>query len=232
VAGQFDLIVIGAGPGGYVAAIRAAQLGMKVGCVEKSRTLGGTCLNVGCIPSKAMLDSSELFHLARQRFGKHGIQFEGLKLDLAAMLARKDDVVKGLTDGIRSLFRKNRIETIFGAGRVSSSSSVTVALNEGDSVDLQAVEPDPVRVESLLCQVKELARIEHRLAGNAADVQARSPQRAALLDARHLHPELRGTDRRHVPARPGADHDEIKLCRQRKLLRCRAACVPGSRRSP
>jgi len=138
VPAQFDLVVIGAGPGGYVAAIRAAQLGMKVACVEKSRTLGGTCLNVGCIPSKAMLDSSELFHLARERFGKHGIQFDGLKLDLAAMLARKDDVVKGLTDGVRSLFRRNRIETIFGAGRVSSASSVTVALNEGGSVDLQA----------------------------------------------------------------------------------------------
>ena len=83
MAGPFDLVVIGAGPGGYVAAIRAAQLGMKVACVEKSRTLGGTCLNVGCIPSKAMLDSSELFHLAKERFGKHGIKLDGLKLDLA-----------------------------------------------------------------------------------------------------------------------------------------------------
>ena len=77
MAAQFDLVVIGAGPGGYVAAIRAAQLGMKVACVEKGRTLGGTCLNVGCIPSKAMLDSSELFHLAKERFGKHGIKFDG-----------------------------------------------------------------------------------------------------------------------------------------------------------
>ncbi len=77
MATQFDLVVIGAGPGGYVAAIRAAQLGMKVACVEKGRTLGGTCLNVGCIPSKAMLDSSELFHLAKERFRKHGIQVQG-----------------------------------------------------------------------------------------------------------------------------------------------------------
>src|SRR5438477_12298258 len=96
MAERFDLIVIGSGPGGYVAAIRAAQLGMKVACVEKSRTLGGTCLNVGCIPSKAMLDSSELFHLAKERFKKQGIQFEGLTLDLRVMLARKDEVVKGL----------------------------------------------------------------------------------------------------------------------------------------
>src|SRR5215467_12136649 len=78
VAAAYDLMVIGAGPGGYVTAIRAAQLGMKVACVEKSRTLGGTCLNIGCIPSKALLDSSELYQLAKERFHKHGIQFDGL----------------------------------------------------------------------------------------------------------------------------------------------------------
>jgi dihydrolipoamide dehydrogenase len=138
VAADFDLVVIGAGPGGYVAAIRAAQLGMKVACIEKSKALGGTCLNVGCIPSKAMLDSSELFHLAHQRFAKHGIKVGGLRLDLPAMLARKDQVVKGLTDGIRSLFRKNRVETIFGTARVSSASSVSVALDEGGRLDLRA----------------------------------------------------------------------------------------------
>jgi len=137
VAAKYDLVVIGAGPGGYVAAIRAAQLGMKVACIEKSRTLGGTCLNVGCIPSKALLDSSELYHLAKDRFKKHGITVDGLKLDLAAMLARKDEVVKGLTDGVRYLFRKNRVETIFGAGRVSSPASVQVALNEGGNLNLE-----------------------------------------------------------------------------------------------
>ncbi len=138
MAGPFDLVVVGAGPGGYVAAIRAAQLGMKVACVEKRPTLGGTCLNVGCIPSKAMLDSSELFHLAKERFGQHGITLGGVKLDLAAMLARKNEVVKGLTDGVRYLFRKNKIEPIFGTARVSSPKSVQVALNEGGSVELQA----------------------------------------------------------------------------------------------
>ena len=137
VASQFDLVVIGAGPGGYVAAIRAAQLGMKVACVEKSRTLGGTCLNVGCIPSKAMLDSSELFHLAKERFNKHGIKFDGLTLDLPAMLARKDKVVKGLTDGVRHLFRKNKIEVFRDRSR-QLADSVQVALNEGGSVELKA----------------------------------------------------------------------------------------------
>src|SRR3954447_5761935 len=101
VSEQYDLVVVGAGPGGYVAAIRAAQLGMKVACVEKRPSLGGTCLNVGCIPSKALLDSSELYHLARERFGKHGIKVDHLALDLPAMLKRKDEVVRSLTDGVR-----------------------------------------------------------------------------------------------------------------------------------
>jgi len=135
---MFDLVVIGTGPGGYVAAIRAAQLGMKVACVEKNRTLGGTCLNVGCIPSKAMLDSSELYHQARERLGRHGIKLDGVKLDLHAMLARKDDVVKGLTEGIRYLFRKNGVEMVFGSGRVSSPTTVTVSTQDGEHVELTA----------------------------------------------------------------------------------------------
>ncbi len=138
MSSQFDLVVIGAGPGGYVAAIRAAQLGMKVASVDKSPTLGGTCLNVGCIPSKAMLDSSELYHLAKDRFKRHGITFDGLTLDLKAMLARKDKVVKELTDGVRHLFRKNKIEVFSGAARLSSPQTVQVALNEGGQTELAA----------------------------------------------------------------------------------------------
>ena len=138
MATQFDLVVIGAGPGGYVAAIRAAQLGMKVACVEKSPTLGGTCLNIGCIPSKAMLDSSELYHLAKERFKKHGIIAQGISLDLGAMQARKEEVVKGLTDGVRFLFRKNKIEPVYGAGKLTSPTTVQVALSEGGTADLHA----------------------------------------------------------------------------------------------
>lgn len=111
---QFDLIVIGAGPGGYVAAIRAAQLGMKVAVVEKRDTLGGVCLNEGCIPSKALLDSSELFVQARDRSALHGILIEPPRLDLAVMMRRKDDVVKKLTDGISYLFKKNEISLYKG----------------------------------------------------------------------------------------------------------------------
>src|SRR5579884_177818 len=97
---RYDLIVIGAGPGGYVCAIRAAQLGMKVACVDKRPTLGGTCLNVGCIPSKALLDSSEHFAYARDGLARHGVKVGDVKLDLAAMMSRKDKVVKSLTDGV------------------------------------------------------------------------------------------------------------------------------------
>src|SRR6266540_4263494 len=95
----YDLIVIGAGPGGYVAAIRAAQLGMRVAVVEKRAALGGVCLNEGCIPSKALLDSSELFALAKDRFAGHGIDVGALQLDLAKMMSRKEEVVRKLTDG-------------------------------------------------------------------------------------------------------------------------------------
>ena len=125
MAEPFDLIVIGAGPGGYVAAIRAAQLGMKVACVDKrggpgGMTPGGTCLNIGCIPSKALLDSSELFAVARSRLSRHGIQVGEVALDLPAMLARKDKVVKGLTDGVAYLFKKNKITPYKGAARLKA----------------------------------------------------------------------------------------------------------------
>ena len=113
-ANTYDLIVIGAGPGGYVAAIRAAQLGMKVAVVEKRAAAGGVCLNEGCIPSKALLDSSELFATARDKFALHGITVEPPRLDLNAMMLRKDDVVKKLTDGIAYLFKKNNIEQFHG----------------------------------------------------------------------------------------------------------------------
>ncbi len=116
---QFDLIVIGGGPAGYVGAIRAAQLGMKVVCVEKRASLGGTCLNVGCIPSKALLDSSEHFTLAQYKFKKHGIEMTDLKINVPQMIARKNEVVKQLTQGVAGLFKKNKIEWAQGYGKFS-----------------------------------------------------------------------------------------------------------------
>ncbi len=115
-AEQFDLIVVGSGPAGYTGAIRASQLGMKVACVEKDKTYGGTCLNVGCIPSKALLESSEHFLQAKTKFAKHGIVLSGIQLDLPSMMKRKEGVVRQLTTGIAGLFKKNKIEGIMGLG--------------------------------------------------------------------------------------------------------------------
>jgi dihydrolipoamide dehydrogenase len=126
----FDLVVIGSGPGGYVAAIRAAQLGMKVACVEKYPSLGGTCLNVGCIPSKALLDSSEHFHTIRHGMAAHGIKATA-ELDLAAMMKRKDTVVRGLTSGIEGLFKKNKVTRFAGVGRIAGAGRVEVAGEKG-----------------------------------------------------------------------------------------------------
>ena len=116
---SYDLIVIGAGPGGYVAAIRAAQLGLSVACIEKDPTLGGTCLNVGCIPSKALLESSEKYAEANSKKGlaEHGITIGELGFDLGKMLGRKDKIVKQLTGGVAMLFRKNKIASLRGVGR-------------------------------------------------------------------------------------------------------------------
>ena len=128
----FDLVVIGAGPGGYTTAIRAAQLGMTVACVEKDATLGGTCLNVGCIPSKALLDSSELYHQALHGLAVHGVKAAGVTLDLAAMMQRKDKVVGGLTQGIVGLFKKNKVTSLRGRARIVAPGRVAVAGADGE----------------------------------------------------------------------------------------------------
>lgn len=120
----FDLVVIGGGPGGYVGAIRAAQLGLKTAVIEKEKTLGGTCLNVGCIPSKALLESSELFFAAKKNFSTHGIQIENLQLNLPQMLARKGKIVEELTGGIEYLFKKNDIQWLKGTGKLLSPTEV------------------------------------------------------------------------------------------------------------
>lgn len=123
---SYDVIVIGAGPGGYVAAIRAAQLGLKTACVEKRVTLGGTCLNVGCIPSKALLTSSHKFAEAQHGFAAHGISTSGLKFDLAAMMAHKTKVVADNTKGIEFLFKKNKVDWLKGEGVITAPGKVSV----------------------------------------------------------------------------------------------------------
>ena len=123
---SFDVIVIGSGPGGYVCAIRAAQLGLKVACVEKRPTLGGTCLNIGCIPSKALLQSSEEFEKTKHALADHGVLLDGVRLDLERMQARKAEVVNANTKGVEFLFRKNKVTWLKGAGRIAGPGSVDV----------------------------------------------------------------------------------------------------------
>ena len=123
---MYDVIVIGSGPGGYVAAIRSAQLGMKTALVEKYATLGGTCLNVGCIPSKALLDSSEHFHNATHTFQKHGIEVDNPKVNLKQMMERKDEVISQTCDGVKFLMDKNKIDVIHGIGTFVNNTTIEV----------------------------------------------------------------------------------------------------------
>jgi dihydrolipoamide dehydrogenase len=123
---RYDLVVIGGGPGGYIAAIRAAQLGMSVACVEKRDRLGGTCLNIGCIPSKALLQSSEKFEEAKHSLAAHGVKLKSVDLDLPTMMARKDKVVDDLTKGVGFLFKKNKVTHLQGEGRLTGPNQLTV----------------------------------------------------------------------------------------------------------
>ena len=129
---KFDVVVIGAGPGGYVAAIKAAQLGLKTACIEKYQdgegklALGGTCLNVGCIPSKALLDSSWKFHEAQDGFAIHGINHAGVTMDVPAMIGRKSNIVKNLTGGVAGLFKSNGVTVLQGHGKLLAGKKVEV----------------------------------------------------------------------------------------------------------
>jgi dihydrolipoamide dehydrogenase len=134
---EFDLIVIGAGPGGYVAAIRAAQLGLKVACVEREVALGGTCLRIGCIPSKALLESSELFQEAKMDLTIHGIRVPNVELNLAAMMGRKEQVVSTLTKGVDSLLKKNKVTRYVGHGRIEGAGRVSVR-NQHETIELKS----------------------------------------------------------------------------------------------
>lgn len=135
---QYDVIVIGSGPGGYVSAIRCAQLGLKTAVIEKYSTFGGTCLNVGCIPSKALLDSSEHYHNAAHNFGTHGISLNDLKIDIKKMMERKNEVISQNTAGITFLFKKNKIDSYEGLGSFVDKNTIKVTKNDGSSTELKA----------------------------------------------------------------------------------------------
>ena len=134
---KFDVVIIGSGPGGYVAAIRAGQLGLKTAIVEKDKELGGTCLNIGCIPSKALLTSSDHFAFAKKEAQKHGIIFDNVNVDLSKMLQRKDKVVKTLTGGVRALMKTNKVTTFEGLGTITAPGKVTVKSSAGETQEIE-----------------------------------------------------------------------------------------------
>ncbi|KAF5339766.1 hypothetical protein D9611_009059 [Ephemerocybe angulata] len=134
----YDVVVIGGGPGGYVAAIKAAQMGLKTACVEKRGALGGTCLNVGCIPSKAMLNNSHLYHQAQHDFKKRGIDVSGVSLNLPTMLEAKDNAVSGLTKGIEYLFKQNKVDYIKGTGSFVNANKISVDLLDGGKQEVDS----------------------------------------------------------------------------------------------
>jgi dihydrolipoamide dehydrogenase len=136
---KFDVVIIGSGPGGYVAAIRCGQLGMKTALIEKYSTLGGTCLNVGCIPSKALLDSSEHYHNATHTFTEHGIDVKDVKVNLKQMIKRKADVVKQTCDGINFLMKKNKVTVFTGHGSFVNKNTIEIAAADGSKTQIEAV---------------------------------------------------------------------------------------------
>ena len=135
---EYDVVVIGSGPGGYVAAIRSAQLGMKTAIIEKYNTLGGTCLNVGCIPSKALLDSSEHYHNAAHKFEEHGIGLSNLKVNMKQMIARKNSVVEQTCGGVAFLMKKNKIEVLHGTGSFKDQNTIIVTSSDGKATEIKA----------------------------------------------------------------------------------------------
>jgi len=134
---KFDVVIIGSGPGGYVAAIRAGQLGLKTAIIEKDKELGGTCLNIGCIPSKALLTSSDHFVWAKKEAGKHGIVIENATVDLGKMQQRKDKVVKTMNSGVRSLMKTNKVTTFEGLGTISAPGKVSVKSSDGKTQEIE-----------------------------------------------------------------------------------------------
>src|SRR5271165_2593190 len=138
MADRYDVVIIGAGPGGYVAAIRAAQLGLRTACIESRGSLGGTCLNIGCIPSKALLQSSEKFAEAGHALAEHGVRLGEVSLDLSAMMGRKDKVVTTLTRGVEFLFRKNKVDWLKGRGRIAAPGRVVVTGADGSVQEVEA----------------------------------------------------------------------------------------------
>ena len=193
---SFDVVVIGGGPGGYVCAIRAAQLGLSVACVDKRDALGGTCLNIGCIPSKALLHDSHLYEAALSDFAAHGVKLKGVGLDLAAMMKRKDKVVADLTKGVEHLFRKNKVEYVKGLARITRKREVTVELNEGGARTLAAANV-VVATGSETMPIRGVKIDEERIVSSTGALAlAKPPKRLVVVGGGYIGLELGSVWRR------------------------------------
>jgi dihydrolipoamide dehydrogenase len=194
---SFDLVVIGTGPGGYVAAIRAAQLGMKVAVVEKRATFGGTCLNVGCIPSKALLQSSHLFEQAGHDLGVHGIVLGPPKLDFAQLMKRKGEVVDATTKGVAFLFRKNKVTAFQGTGRIEKAGSVVVLGDDGAVKDTLAAKNILIASGSEVTPLPGVAVDEQKIVSSTGALElAEVPKHLVVVGAGIIGLELGSVWRR------------------------------------
>jgi dihydrolipoamide dehydrogenase len=217
---DFDLVVIGSGPGGYTAAIRAAQLGMKVACVEKEPKLGGTCLRVGCIPSKTLLETTEKFVTARDRFSRIGIKCDNVQMDLPVLMARKDKVVDTLATGIAGLFKKNKVERIIGTAEFTGPKKIKVTAAAGDKTItagkfLIATGSVPIELPNLKFDGKKIISSDQAIALD------RIPEKMVVIGAGAIGLELSSVWSRlgvkvtvleiYHTTLPGADEEMSKL---------------------
>ena len=203
---RYDLVVIGGGPGGYVAALRARQLDMRVACIDKRGAFGGTCLHVGCIPSKALLHSSERYAEVQGELAEHGIAIDGARVDLARMMARKEEVVAGLARGIATLFEKNGVEPIAGAARIAAPGCVEVALPDGSTRVLEATRI-LIATGSESASLPELEIDEKRIVSSTGALALeRVPQRMVVVGAGAIGLELGS-----VWSRLGADVQVVEF---------------------
>src|SRR5579872_5176310 len=193
---SYDLIVIGTGPGGYVCAIRAAQLGLKTAVVEKNVTFGGTCLNVGCIPSKAMLHASELYEEASENFGKMGIKVGKPTVDLAALLKYKEGNVGANVNGVAFLFKKNKIDTFRGTGRIAAVGQVEVKADDGKTQTLET-RNIVIATGSDIARLNGIGIDEKRIVSSTAALDlAQVPQKLVVVGAGIIGMELGSVWRR------------------------------------
>lgn len=193
----YDVIVIGGGTGGYPAAIRAAQRGMKVACVEQRATLGGTCLNVGCIPSKALLHSSELLVEAQEGLAQHGIVTAGVEFDLSRMLARKEQVVADLTKGVAYLFKKNRVDWVQGTARFETASLLEVASNDGSTRKIEAKKAVIIATGSEVATIPGITIDERRIVSSTgALLFQKVPKKLVVIGGGYIGLELGSVWRR------------------------------------